>query len=353
MNSFFYESKMTSKRFLYWGAQLAGWLFYSLLVLLSSYSENPESVNKILYQDILLFIIISILVTHTMRVIFIKIGWLELKLKPLIPRIIISSFIFSFLIIFITRGIENILNLDNNETFSMLKIFNATLSISVLLFFWNALYFTFHFFTKSRNQEISNLALLASKNEFELNNLKTQLNPHFLFNSLNSIRALVEIEPQKAKTSITALSNLLRKSLQVGKINLISLEQEMDIVKNYLKLEKIRFEERLEFDVNISNNCLAILIPPFCIQMLVENAIKHGISNLVEGGEILIACTEKENTITISVKNSGKIATKTDLGVGLQNLKRRLAIQFNGEADYTLKEEGEYVISTITLKRRL
>ena len=344
---------MTSKRFLYWGAQLAGWLFYSLLVLLSSYSENPESVNKILYQDILLFIIISITVTHIMRVIFIKIGWLELKLKPLIPRIIISSFIFSFLIIFITRGIEIIFSLDNNEPFSILKIFNATLSISVLLFFWNALYFTFHFFTKSRNQEISNLALLASKNEFELNNLKTQLNPHFLFNSLNSIRALVEIEPEKAKTSITALSNLLRKSLQVGKINLITLEQEINLVKNYLELEKIRFEERLDFKIEISKNCLTILIPPFCIQMLVENAIKHGISNIVEGGEIIISCKENEDIIIMSVKNSGKIASKTDLGVGLQNLKRRLAIQFNGEANYSLKEEGDYVISTITLKRKL
>lgn len=344
---------MTSKRFLYWGAQLAGWLLYSLLVILSSYSDDPESVNKELYQDIFLFITTAISLTHLMRMFFIKIGWLDLKLKPLIPRIIISSFVFSFLIILITRAIELLFDLNLNESISILKIFSATLSISVLLFFWNALYFTFHFFTKSRNQEINNLALLASKNEFELNNLKTQLNPHFLFNSLNSIRALIEIEPQKAKTSITSLSSLLRKSLQIGKLNLISLKDEMELVKNYLELEKIRFEERLEFNVQVSDQCLPIHIPPFCIQMLVENAIKHGISNLIDGGFINIKCISSEHNMKITVENSGKIASEVDLGVGLQNLKRRLAIQFKDEAEFTLNESNNVVTSTITLKKRI
>jgi two-component system, LytTR family, sensor kinase len=342
---------MNSTRLLYWGAQFAGWLFYSLLVLLSSYSENPENVNNELYQDIFLFIAVAISTTHIMRIIFIRLGWLNIKLKHLIPRILISSFLFSFIIILITRAIELILNINSHETITFLKIFNATLSISVLLFFWNTLYFTFHFFTQSRKQEINNLALEASKNEFELNNLKTQLNPHFLFNSLNSIRALIEIEPQKAKNSITSLSSLLRKSLQIGKANLIPLKDEIELVKNYLELEKIRFEERLEYELNISEECLNIELPPFSIQMLVENAIKHGISNLIDGGIIAIQCQSDSSKIQILVKNTGKLNTKVDLGIGIQNLRRRLAIQFNGKAEFNLTENNNIVSSIITLTK--
>lgn len=342
---------MNSTRLLYWGAQIAGWLFYSLLVLLSSYSENPENVNKELYQDIFLFISVAISTTHFMRMIFIRLGWLNMKLKQLIPRILISSFIFSFIIILTTRAIELMFNINSHETVTFLKIFNATLSISVLLFFWNAMYFTFHFFTQSRKQEINNLALQASKNEFELNNLKTQLNPHFLFNSLNSIRALIEIEPQKAKNSITSLSYLLRKSLQIGKANLIPLKDEIELVKNYLELEKIRFEERLEYQLNISEECLNIELPPFSIQMLVENAIKHGISNLIDGGTIAIKCQSDSSKIKILVENTGKLNTEVDLGIGIQNLRRRLAIQFDDQAEFSLTEKNNIVSSLITLTK--
>ena len=114
------------------------------------------------------------------------------------------------------------------------------------------------------------------------NLLKSQLNPHFIFNALNSIRALVDENPGKSKNAITQLSNILRNSLQIDKNRLTSFTDEMKTVQDYLELESIRFEERLEVDIKLHPNSDQFQIPPLMIQTLVENSIKHGISNLKE-----------------------------------------------------------------------
>lgn len=191
----------------------------------------------------------------------------------------------------------------------------------------------------------------ASRNEIELKNLRTQLNPHFLFNSLNNIRALIELEPSKAKYAVTTLSNLLRKSLMMGKVNLVSIEDEIEIVSNYLDLEKIRFEERLRISWDIDPELTTLLIPPFSIQLLVENAIKHGISNLIEGGEICIRTKLINQTIVLQVENTGTLKNEIDLGIGVENARRRLEIQYNGTATFDLYQDQNKVISKITIKQ--
>ena len=341
---------MNTTRLFYWGAQFGGWLFYAALVILSTYVENPKNVDSFLFIDIASFLFFAILFTHLMRRLFFKWGWLEIKLQPLIPRILLSSLIFALLIVLSTKITSYISNFNSEEPFSILKIFNALISIFILILFWNALYFTYHFFSKSRKQEINNLSLEASKNEIELKNLRTQLNPHFLFNSLNSIRALIELDPSKAKKSVTVLSNLLRKSLMLSKLNLVSIEEEIEMVSNYLDLEKIRFEERLTLSWITDNKINKYLIPPFSIQMLVENAIKHGISTLIEGGEIRIKTEKQKDAIIITVENTGSLKTKVDLGIGIENTRRRLDLQYNGLAIFDIYQKENKVISSITFK---
>src|SRR5690606_34921334 len=148
----------------------------------------------------------------------------------------------------------------------------------------------------------------------------SQLNPHFLFNSLNSIRALVDIEPQKAKVAITSLSNLLRESLLLGKENLIPLSSELGVARHYLDLEKMRFEERLDIEWNLDESLNSFLIPPFSIQMMIENAIKHGISNLVDGGKVVVNTYQENDKVVVEVRNSGTLKTVKDLGVGIRNV---------------------------------
>lgn len=351
---------MNSTRFLYWGAQFFGWMLYGALVVLSMYAYYPKSVDHILFIEVAVFIGCAIVCTHVMRKLFFKWNWLDMKLSPLIPRIILASFICSILLSITPKLLFYFLDFKTSridfeiidkEPISLLKLFNAFISNSVLLLFWNALYFTYHFFSKSRKQELSNLSLESSRNEIELKNLRSQLNPHFLFNSLNSIRALIEIEPLKAKKSVTALSNLLRKSLMMGKQNLTTIADEIEMVSNYLDLEKIRFEERLVVCWDLDESLNEFLIPPFSIQMLVENAIKHGISNLINGGEISIKTMSTNDTISIIVKNSGSLKKEIDLGIGIENTRRRLDLQFQGSANLEIHQEGDSVVSSITFKK--
>lgn len=337
-------------RSIYWIAQFSGWSAYASLLFVAIVSRDEEvTIESVI--SVLLWVVSGIGVTHIQRFVFLRLGWLDLKLPPLIPRILISSTLSAIVIYTLISGADFVLGYgDKYESFSMSDLLVSTVFMSFIVLSWNAIYFTFHFFQKSRNQEVSNLELTASNRESELKNLRSQLNPHFLFNSLNSIRALVDIEPAKAKTSITTLSNLLRQSLLLGKQNIVTVEQELDIVRSYLNLEKIRFEERLSVQWEIDDSLLSKEIPPFSIQMMAENAVKHGISNLKVGGIVVVSIIQTEFGFTLQIKNSGELGKTTDLGVGIQNIKQRLKLQFGANAEYSLIQIGGDVVAKIEFR---
>ena len=342
---------MNTKRF-YWPAQFLGWIGYCSLPTLYVYNRSPEQINGPFVFIISVIIVSGIMVTHLQRLMFIRLGWLDLRLPKLLPRVIISSVICSTLISVIQHINERYAGLvDETEFFVLTDIILNILAGFLLIFSWNAIYFTLHFFQRSRFHEITNLELKASNRESELNNLRSQLNPHFLFNSLNSIRALVDIEPNKAKMSVTTLSNLLRSSLDLGKRSLVSLEKELVLVKGYLELEKIRFEERLKVDWQLAPGLEQFEIPPFTLQMLIENAIKHGISNLIDGGFIEILAYEDDSFVILEVRNSGTLAVLSDLGVGIQNVKKRLNLQYGDGATFNLSEKDNKVVAQIKFKK--
>lgn len=343
---------MSTKRF-YWMAQIIGWTSYCGLITLSVFNKDASRVTPTFLLNILILIVAGVIATHLQRVVFIRQGWLNLKLPALLPRLLISSVICSIVIAAIDLITDHWTGLDGNtgNTFKISNIIVSLLAVLTLVLFWNAIYFTYHFFQQSRRQEIHNLELTASKRESELKNLRSQLNPHFLFNSLNSIRALVDMEPAKAKMSITTLSNLLRQSLVLGKENLVSLERELELARNYLELEKIRFEERLRVEWKLTPGLEHYDIPPFSLQMMVENAIKHGISNLKDGGLVEVAAYETNDAVIVSVTNSGTLEGIMDLGVGIQNIKQRLALQYGDRAEFNLKEHNGSVIATMHFKK--
>jgi two-component system LytT family sensor kinase len=338
-------------RNIYWVAQLSGWGLYGMLLLFSVVARG-EVIDTDIYISISSWVVLGVSITHFQRFIFIRLNWLDKKLAQLAPRLILTSAICATVLNSSTFLIDYLAKNGNLNwerlTFSAFVV--AIIFNSFVILFWNAIYFTFHFFQKSRKQEVSNLELTASNRESELKNLRSQLNPHFLFNSLNSIRALVDIEPAKAKTSITTLSNLLRQSLLFGKQNMVTVEQELDIVRNYLDLEKIRFEERLHVQWEIDDSLLSKEIPPFSIQMMAENAVKHGISHLKEGGTIIISITRTEDGFALQLTNSGELGTTVDLGVGIQNIKQRLKLQFGSNAAYSLSEADGQVVAKIEFK---
>ena len=337
-----------TKRF-YWLAQLFGWMAYCGILTLSVYTDNPARIDSIFILNLTILFILGIFTTHVQRVIFIRLGWLRYRLPRLIPRLLLTSIISAIFIAFVD-SFTDYLTIETVKEISIPNTLANIISAFILVLFWNAIYFTFHFFRKSRMQEVSNLELMATNKESELKNLRSQLNPHFLFNSLNSIRALIEIDPEKAKSSVTTLSNLLRQSLVLGKEKLVTLEEELKLAKNYLDLEKIRFEERLEVKWCIEDTLMTFEIPPFSVQMLVENAVKHGISNLRKGGEIHVNALKKEGQTIIEVCNSGEVIDKNGVGIGIDNINKRLKYQFGERFSFRLYQKMDCVYAEISIR---
>ena len=343
---------LNSKRF-YWLAQIIGWASYSGLLTFSVYNKDANRIDSIFVFNIIIAITAGILVTHGQRIFFIRMGWLGLRLPKLIPKLIFLSLISSLLLtLIVIFGGYLLDNLGETEvTVGFTDVVVNIFAYVLLVLFWNAIYFTFHFFQQSRKQEISNLELKAKNRESELNNLRSQLNPHFLFNSLNSIKALIDEDPSKSKVAITTLSSLLRQSLVMGAENLVSLENEIGLAKSYLELEKIRFEERLNVEWELTPGLESFTIPPFTLQMMVENAIKHGISNLKNGGKVKITTMDVGGIVSIQVTNSGSLKSVSDLGVGIENIKQRLALQYQQGAEFKLEEIDGYVIAKMNFKK--
>jgi two-component system, LytTR family, sensor kinase len=212
---------------------------------------------------------------------------------------------------------------------------------------WFGVFHLFRLYTASfRNQVKKNQNAMALKIA-ELENLKNQLNPHFLFNSLNSIKALTLSNITLAREAIIELAELLRTSLDFRNTSEIFLYQEMKLVEKYLALEKIRFEDRLNYTIDILGEVMSFKIPPMAVQLLVENAIKHGVNNSKKGGHIIILGYRENNFLIIQVKNSGKMLTNERKGVGIENLDKRLELNYGKEAKFTLQEISGEVIAEI------
>jgi LytS/YehU family sensor histidine kinase len=184
--------------------------------------------------------------------------------------------------------------------------------------------------------------------EIELNNLKSQLNPHFIFNALNSIRALVDENPMKSKQAINQLSNILRNSLATDKKGLTNFEDEFKTVQDYLGLESIRFEERLKTEFEIYPKSQNFLVPPLMVQTLVENGIKHGIARLTSGGIIQVKTLVENNRLKIQIRNSGQIVPeiKKDKGLGLKNTVQRLKLIYGNDASFSIENENDNFVLT-------
>ncbi|HZU26833.1 MAG TPA: histidine kinase [Bryobacteraceae bacterium] len=168
----------------------------------------------------------------------------------------------------------------------------------------------------------------------ELKALKAQINPHFLFNSLNSISALTTVDGSKAREMCIRLSDFLRKTLAFGDKETIPLREEVAMAQTYLSVEQIRFGSRLTIDFALDEICAACEVPPLVLQPLVENAVKHGISGLVEGGTIRLRANCNQRFVRITVENSydTEYSAPRRSGVGLANIRGRLKARYDNTA---------------------
>lgn len=316
-------TSILSPKPIFWVFQFIAWGFLIFLGLLGELISTGTLNVKTIVSSLIIFTG-SILITTLFRQIILVKNWLRLPFPKMIIKFIIWSFIFAVTFYFyIVLGLTIF---SYSIDFSVSEVSSQILSNLIIFFIWTIAYSTYFFIQNSRKQELKNLKLLSSQKDMELNVLKNQLNPHFMFNALNSIRALIDEDPKIAKESITQLSNVLRNTLVLGQKEFIPLEDELKIVNDYLQLEKVRFEERLIIKQSISTETKRLKIPPLLIQTFVENAIKHGISKLSKGGEVIIKTEKVNNHLIIEVINNGYYDKDkaSDTGIGLANVKRRL-----------------------------
>jgi two-component system LytT family sensor kinase len=349
------DKALQSNRF-YWLIQFLGWGAYMLITFGLSYIGG----GVVLTQKLLLYyfvsVSLSVLGAHALRYVILKFNWLE---KP-IWWIIINSIFSALTIALIFESFQTIYHIyivepdfytTDFDYFGIDFTFGVFFSF-IIYALWFGIYYAYLFIEKSRQQEIKNLQFEASRKEIELKNLRAQINPHFLFNSLNSIKALVEIDQKESKKAITKLSSLLRNSIQLGKSRLITIEKELGLVKNYLDIEKMRFEDHISVSYNIDEAALKYIIPPLMIQTIAENAIKHGLSKREEGGDLEIEVKQVDRKVLIRVSNSGSIAKEDpSTGVGIINTRKRLSIIYGDQANFNLFESDGMVHAIIEVQK--
>jgi LytS/YehU family sensor histidine kinase len=214
---------------------------------------------------------------------------------------------------------------------------------------WTGIYLGYHSYRQLQDLQLRHAQEESARRAAMLESLRAQVNPHFLFNSLNTLRALITENPARARDAVSQLAQLLRASLDTTKESLIPLAQELETIACFLELEKLRYESRLHVVMDISSAAQNSLVPPFLLQTLVENAIKHGIETVPGGGAVTIhAHVEPEGLLEVRITNPGRIVAGENPGRGIQISRERLQLLGGQNASLVLEQTpGNEVIATL------
>lgn len=191
-------------------------------------------------------------------------------------------------------------------------------------------------------KEINEQRLLRLKVDAELQALRAKLNPHFLFNTLNSIASLIPVEPQKAEEMVQKLASLFHQTLEASSRELVRLADELNMIQQYLEIEKVRLGDRLQYKIYKDDLLDRVMIPGLLLQPLVENSIKYGIAPFEAGGSVTISCSKVDGNCQIEVKDSGSgmEETQRNSGFGLQSVFERLELHYPGNHEFKITNEN-------------
>ena len=351
---------MFTKKTIYWVLNIAFWSLITGLMAFA-YWVNDNGFNLETWQFIMDFtsiFLLSIFFTHQLKrfinrfIQFDNLTGIDVFkiLGLLLGSILLFYLTYTLYIRFVYHFIYDRADVFSHESQGLKGNLFFIINYSIYFLVWSGFYVAIKGLMELNNGRETRLQLESNLKESQLNTLKGQINPHFMFNSLNNIRGLMLEDVDRARNMLTSLSETLRYSLTKSDSNAIALEDELEMVENYIEISKIQFEDRLQFHTNIDNSTLNILIPPMIIQMLVENAIKHGISNLKEGGKISLSTTLKANQLLIEVANTGVLRQCEDsTQLGLKNIEKRLELLYGETSSFQLKEIDNQVVATIKI----
>ncbi|MCY7359548.1 MAG: histidine kinase [Rudanella sp.] len=342
-----------SKQKIYWFCQIFGWTLIIGVEWLFFYfgdSYDPDSIYLALAN-----IMLGISLTHAYRHIIRRRNWARLPFVQLAPRVFLSVLVLASIMTFVNLPFDREMypELFINEPSVVLGYMT---SWGKTMLTWVLSYTVYHYVERNRDVEIEKILLKSSVRETEARVLRSQLNPHFVFNALNSIRALIYEDPTKAQQGITQLSNILRNSLLADRRKTVELREEIKTVEDYLALEKVRYEDRLTSRIDLDMRTLYWQVPPMMLQTLVENAIKHGVQKVVGGGFVEVTSWvethEREgDRLHIRIRNTGVLGDKkASGGFGLENTSQRLELLYGSPASFhIIQDEPDVVCAEIVI----
>jgi len=335
----------------YWACQLAGWALYSVLQLLAGVVALHLAWPRALLE-VLILNGIGLLLSHGLHSYIRNQGWGAIGLWQRVPRIAAASLVLA-LPLAIVAPLTSISSLQGSATLvqdihdlvpslavretAVLHFFHQWVNWSALFAIWQVLYFAIVSVRHSQQAQLRHSELIRSLQQAELRLLKAQMNPHFLFNALNTVRALIADNPQAAQVAVTRFANTLRYALSAGQQETVPLARELEVVRDYLDIEALRLEDRLRVEYEITEEAGTVGIPTMLLQTLVENAIKHGIAELPGGGHVRVEAAVREGSLALAVSNSRPAGRgRADGGTGLRNSAERLRLIFGAGASVAL-----------------
>jgi hypothetical protein len=277
----------------------------------------------------------AVWVSHLYRNFIRRAKWTALDFRHIIPRFLAGGLIAGLVAaagyIVLANGILRI-GVWDRRLVSIVFIWLAGMLC------WSSVYFGSQYFLEYQNAELVRLEMEVLAKDATLRAMLAQINPHFVFNCLNSIRALAGFDTEKVRYMITELAELMRYSLRSGENLEVTLSDEISASESYLNLETIRFEERLRFEIKVDPACRQVKVPPMSVVTLVENAIKHGIARLPGGGAVSLTALADRDCVLISIVNTGQLLSDPDTThIGLANVAGRLNLLYGPSARVDLR----------------
>ena len=362
---------------LYWACQVACWLGLWALFFFIFISGSTRELSAPLLIEQTLFCAFGLIGTHLLRILFYWFDWNRLPLFALIPRVLVATILLGIVEVWGIRAVffasmsarpphhslyhlpyapprepEREQRLGEQRFHSLPRfVWFEFGKCELTLFAWSAVYFGYQYQKQLKAVQLESLRLDAAVKEAELKALRSQVNPHFLFNSLNTIRALIDESPPKAREGVTRLAELFRGALRMSELNTIPLRVELQTVDAYLALEQLRFEDKLKVRMDIDPTTLAFPVPPFLVQSLIENAFKHGVYTRQRGGEISCVIRPQSDGLSISITNPGRLVPQeARKESGLANARARLELIYGSHASLRLYQDAsDHIVTDVFL----
>lgn len=336
---------MKNRNLAYWTCQILGWGAYSTMGTLGTIAAQrgvlmiPGAWITQLIVNWVIFFLVIILLTHLLRGQIRKRQWLSLPARKSAPRLAAGSIVVGLCAAFQVLGVDAVtLGALSDRT----SILSVTFGLIGMCSMWTLLYVAI---TSIRDA----LEMRVRLRDAQLRALEAQVNPHFLFNSLNTIRGMIVEDPSVAQNMVTRLANILRYNLQREKSSTVPLEREIEVVADYLAIESIRFEDRLRVRMEIDPAAAQAQVPSMLIQTLVENAVKHGIGAKTGGGEIVIRASVRNGSLALEIVNSGQLTAPSagTTQIGLTNARERLRLLYGAEASLRVENRDASTVAAM------